>query len=177
MALEILTGAALVVAGLFLSTFALFPADAPHALGPWLSRVYSPLTFGSLGALLLIYGSGIITFAVPNHETKLPNTRVSTIDEQSEAYSLGHGTGPNEPRRMIGTVSNVSAVAFVQSLVLVTLYSGFVQEFESNLSMQTWVRSVFPVGQSVLNWESVLSLSVLLGLLLLQFLPGRFLSE
>jgi hypothetical protein len=177
MEFEILTGAALIVTGSFLSIFAILPADVPHALGPWLSRVYSSLTFGSLGALLLVYGSGIITFVVAQHETKLPNTRASPIDEQSEVYSLGHSKGLPGPRRMTGTGPRVAAIAFLQSLVLVALYSGFVQEFVSNLSMQIWVRSNFPVGQSILNWEGVLSFSVLLGLLLLQFLPCRFLSE
>ena len=35
MKIEILTGAAGIMAGLFLSVLALFRADAPQALGPW----------------------------------------------------------------------------------------------------------------------------------------------
>ena len=78
---------------------------------------------------------------------------------------------------MFGQGSKLGIVAFIQGLVLVALYAGFVQEYESNFTLQIWVRSNFPVGQSVLNWESVLILSVAMGLLLLQFLPGRFFSE
>jgi len=78
---------------------------------------------------------------------------------------------------MFGHGSKLGSVAFIQGLVLVALYAGFVQEYESNLTLQVWVRSNFPVGQLVLNWEGVLILSASLGLLLLQFLPGRFLSE
>src|SRR5437879_13850897 len=76
-----------------------------------------------------------------------------------------------------GPGSRIGAIAFVQSVALVALYSGFVQEFESNATMQGWIRSNFPVGQSLLSWEGVLILSVSLGLLLVQFLPGRVLSE
>ncbi len=78
---------------------------------------------------------------------------------------------------MFGPGSKLGSVAFIQSLLLVALYAGFVQEYESNLTLQIWVRSNFPVAETVLNWENVLILSVSLGLLLLQFLPGRFLSE
>ncbi len=56
MKIEILTGAAGIMAGLFLSVVALFRADAPQALGPWGDTIYSALTFGSLGALLVICG-------------------------------------------------------------------------------------------------------------------------
>lgn len=78
---------------------------------------------------------------------------------------------------MFGLGSRVGFVAFVQSLVLIVLYSGFVQEYGSNPTMQIWVHSNFSVAQSVLNWQGVLVLSVSLGVLLLQFLPGRFFSE
>ena len=78
---------------------------------------------------------------------------------------------------MIGPGSRIGAIAFIQSVGIVTLYSGFVQEFESSATMPSWVRSNFPIGQSLLSWEGVLILSVLLGLLLVQFLPGRVLSE
>ena len=78
---------------------------------------------------------------------------------------------------MFGPGSRIGAIAFVQSVAIVALYSGFVQEFESSATMQTWVRSNFLIGQSLLSREGVLILSVLLRLLLVQFLPGRVLSE
>ena len=78
---------------------------------------------------------------------------------------------------MFGPDSRVGAIAFIQSVAIVTLYSGFVQEYESSATMQSCVRSNFPIGQPLLSWERVLILSVSLGLLLVQFLPGRILSE
>lgn len=173
---EVLTGAVGIITGLFLSTFAAFPAEAGQALGAWGPTIYSPLSFGSIGVLLLIFGAGTMMFAVTNHETRLANSMTSSADEQSGLNSRQSVRGLKE-KRMLGPSSKLGIVALIQGLWLVALYAGFVQEYDSNLTLQLWVRSNFPVGQSVLNWESVMILSVSLGLLLLQFLPGRFLSE
>ena len=174
---EVITGVAGVVAGLFLSIVAAFQAEDSQALGAWGQSIRSPVAFGSIGVLLLICGVGTIMFAIVHHETTLENPIVSSADERSEVDS-SKSAGSAEGRRwMFGPASRLGNVAFIQSLVLVALYAGLVQEFESNLTMQIWIRSNFPVGQSVLNWEGVLILSVSLALLLLQFLPGRFLSE
>lgn len=174
---EVLTGAVGVVVGLFLSIFAAFQAEDPNVLGTWGQSIYSPLGFGSIGVLLLISGVGTVMFALANHERRLGNPLSSSIDEQSEAELSGGAKGPEGRRWMFGPGYKLGSVAFIQSLALVALYAGFVQEYKSNLTLQIWVRSNFPVGQSVLNWEGVLILSVFLGVLLLQFLPGRFLSE
>ncbi len=174
MEIEILTGATGIMAGLFLSVFALFRADALQALGPWGDTIYSALTFGSLGALLVICGGGTVIFAIARRETKLQNTSASPT---TDLDPLGFEKDHEETRRMFGPGSRIGAIAFVQSVALVALYSGFVQEFESSATMQGWVRLNFPVGQSLLSWEGVLILSVSLGLLLVQFLPGRVLSE
>ncbi len=174
---EVLTGVAGVMAGLFLSIVAAFQAKDSQVLGGWGQSIYSPLAFASIGVLLLICGVGTIMFALAHHETNLENPTVSSADERSEADSSRSAESPERRRWMFGPGSRLGNVAFIQSLVLVALYAGFVQEYESNLTMQTWIRSNFPVGQSVLNWEGVLILSVSLALLLLQFLPGRFLSE
>jgi hypothetical protein len=174
---EVLAGVAGVVAGLFLSIVAVFQAEDPQALGAWGQSIYSPLAFGSIGVLLLICGIGTITFALLHHETDLENRLASSADEHSDVDSSRSDGSAKRRRLIFGPSSNLGSVAFIQSLVLVVLYAGFVQEYESNSTMQIWIRSNFPVGQSVLNWEGVLILSVSLALLLLQFLPGRFLWE
>lgn len=158
---EVLGGAVGMLAGLLLAILAILRTDEPQTLGPLANVVYSALTFGALGALLLISGGGTIVFGFASRESR-QSIRIAS---------------PLETQQKLGPGSRISAVAFIQSLVLVTLYSGFVQEFESNMTMQVWLRSNFPVGQSVLNWEGVLIFSVSLGFLLLQFLPGRYFSE
>jgi len=174
---EVLAGVAGVVAGLFLSIVASFQEQDPQALGIWGQWIYSPLAFGSMGALLLICGVGTIIFGLVHHETGLADRIASSADEHSEADPSGSDGSAKGRRRIFGPGSKLGRVAFVQSLVVVVLYAGFVQEYESNSTMQLWIRSNFPVGQSVLNWEGVLILSISLAFLLLQFLPGRFLSE
>ena len=174
---EVLTGVIGIVAGLFLSTFAAFPEEVGQSLGAWGQAIYSPLSFGSIGVLLLICGAGTIIFAVTSHGTKLQNSMMPHADERSVLDSQRSVEGLKERPKMFGPGSKLGIVALIQGLVLVALYAGFVQEYDSNVTLQLWVRSNFPVGQSVLNWEGVMILSVSLGLLLLQFLPGRFFSE
>ena len=174
---EVLTGAAAVAAGLFLSLLAAFPTEAHLAIEAWGQPIYSQLTFGSIGLLLLICGLGTVMFALANHKTGLKNSMVSSTDDHSELISQRGIEGLSEERRMFDQSSKLGIVAFIQGLVLVALYAGFVQEYDSNLTLQIWVRSSLPIAQSILNWEGVVILSVSLGLLLVQFLPGRFLSE
>jgi hypothetical protein len=174
---EVLIGAAGVAAGLFLSTFAVFQTEVHQALGARGQAIYSPLAFGSIGLLLLICGAGTVMFALANRETKLENSMESSTDERSEVDSPQGAEGLRTRRKMFGPGSKLGSVAFIEGLMLDSLYAGFLQEYESNLTLQIWVRSNLPVGQLVLNWEGVLILSASLGLLLLQFLPGRFLSE
>jgi hypothetical protein len=159
--MEALAGAAGTLAGLLLVILAILRTDEPQVLGTSANVIYSALTFEALGALLIVSGGGTIAFAFTNRDSKLSNRSASR-----------HETQP-----MFRPRSRMGAVAFIQSLVLVGLYSGFVQEFESNTTMQVWLRSNLPLGQSVLNWEGVMILSVLFGFLLLQFLPGRYFSE
>ncbi len=174
---EVLTGAAGILAGLILSILAILRTIDPRALGPSSIVVYSSLTFGALGVLLLICGGGTFTFALVDNESKTLKPSHPRIDGPLGVDGLGDAVGNNQTRRTFGRGSRMGGVAFVQSLVLVALYSGFVQEFQSNSSMQIWVRSNLPVGQSLLNWGGVLVLSIVLGFLSLQFLPGGFFSE
>src|SRR5712692_539527 len=173
---EILAGAAGIIAGLFLSILAIFRPHTPQDLGPLANAVYSSLTFGALGVLLLICGGGTITYAIAQRESNLSKRIVPTLAGHSDVDAFEEHVGHSETQRMFGAGIKMGVVAFIQSLVLLVLYSSFVQEFESNLTMQIWVQSNFAVGQSVLNWEGVLILSFFLSFLLLQFLPGQFFS-
>jgi hypothetical protein len=172
---ELLAGTAGIIVGLLLSIVAILRTDFPEALGPFVDSVYSSLSFGAVGIILLICGGGTITYAIVQRKSNHLQPLRSERDNSSSI--LGGLEAHTRTRGMFGASSRIGALAFVQSLVLVVLYSGFVQEFESNTTMQIWLQSNFPVGQSVLNWESVLILAIFLGLLLLLFLPGRYFSE
>jgi len=172
---EILAGSAGVITGLLLFILAIVRTFSPEVLGPFSDAVYPSLAFGAVGIILLICGGGAISFAVAQHESNHSQRVRSERDNSS--LILGSTDVHTGTRGMFGESSRIGAVAFIQSLMLVVLYSGFVQEFESNTTMQIWLQSNFPVGQSVLNWEGVLVLAVFLGIVLLQFLPGRYFSE
>ena len=172
---ELLAGTAGIIVGLLLSILSIIRTDVPEALGPFVDSVYSSLSFGAVGIILLICGGGTITFAIAQRESKQSKPIRSDVD--NSAITLGDREVYTETRGMLSASSRIGAVAFFQSLLLVVLYSGFVQEFESNTTMQIWLQSNFPAGQSVLNWEGVLVLAVFLGIVLLQFLPGRYFSE
>ena len=172
---ELFTGGAGIIAGLLLSILAIFRTDSPQALGSFGDIVYLSLAFGAVGVLLLICGGGTIVFATAQREFNQSNPTRSGRDNTSDI--LGGLSARTRMRGMFGPSSRRGAVAFVQSLLILVLYAGIVQEFESNLTMQIWLQSNFPAGQLVLNWESVLILSVALGVVLLQFLPGRYFSE
>ena len=133
---EVLAGVAGVVAGLFLSIVAAFQAEDPQALGAWGQSIYSPLAFGSIGVLLLICGVGTIIFGLVHHETSLENRIAPSADEHSEVDSSRSDGSAKGRRWIFGPGSNLGSVAFIQSLVLVALYAGFVQEYESNLTLQ-----------------------------------------
>lgn len=172
---ELFAGGAGIIAGLLLSILAIFRTGFSQVLGPFGDTVFSGLAFGAVGVLLLICGGGTVIFATARRESDKSNPVRSGHDNNShvlEVFAAGTGT-----HGMFDSSSRTGVVAFVQSLLLLVLYSGFVQEFESNLTMQIWLQSNFPIGHSVLNWESVLILSVALGIVLLQFLPGRYFSE
>jgi hypothetical protein len=172
---EILTGSTGIITGVLLFILAIFRTYSPEVLGPFSDAVYSSLAFGAVGIILLICGGGTITFAIAHRKSNHSQPLRSERDNSSSI--LGGIEVHTETRGMFGASSRIGALAFVQSLVLVVLYSGFVQEFESNTTMQIWLQSNLPVGQSVLNWESVLILAIFLGLLLLLFLPGRYFSD
>jgi hypothetical protein len=172
---ELLTGSIGIIAGLLLLILAIFRTFSPEVLGPFSDAVYSSLAFGAVGIILLICGGGTITFAIAQRKSN--HSQPLRSDRDNSSSILGGIEAHTGTRGMFGASSKIGALAFVQSLVLVVLYSGFVQEFESNTTMQIWLQSNFPVGQSVLNWESVLILAIFLGLLLLLFLPGRYFSD
>jgi hypothetical protein len=172
---ELLTGSIGIIAGLLLLILAIFRTLAPEVLGPISDAVYSSLAFGAVGILLLICGGGTITFAIAQRKSN--QSQPLRSERENSSSILGSIEAHTETRGTFGASSRIGALAFVQGLVLVVLYSGFVQEFESNTTMQIWLQSNFPVGQSVLNWEGVLVLAVFIGIVLLQFLPGRYFSD
>lgn len=74
-------------------------------------------------------------------------------------------------------VSKALAIALVEAVLLITVYGGLVQEYASNMNMRNWVRSNFAPGSYLLNYNAVLVLAGLLGVLIFQLLPKKLQSR
>jgi len=163
---SLLVGVLGIVTGVTLWFTILLDREYKRFLGPSETDSYLTLFLASIGLILVLVGAGICT--VPSIST------APTEEKALEGYpELA------KPSRRILPMSNMrfALFAFIQSLVISALYAGLVEEYQSNLTMQQWVRLVFPTAKYILNGETVLVLSTLLGLITAQFLPGRLLAE
>jgi len=155
-----------IIAGATLWITVLFDREYARFLGPSETDSYLALSLTSIGLILVLIGAGICT--VP-WISPAP-TEEKALEGYTELANPARGSLPTTDMRR-------ALFAFIQSTLIAALYTGLVEEYQSNLSMQQWVRLAFPTAKYVLNWETVLVLSTLLGLITTQFLPGRILAE
>ena len=73
--------------------------------------------------------------------------------------------------------SKALAIALVEAVLLIIIYGGLVREYASNVNMQNWVQVNFAPGSYLLNYNAVLVLAGLLGLLIFQLLPRKLESK
>jgi hypothetical protein len=139
---------------------------------------------------LLIGGVGLCTYYLAMKRTWRASNRIESALYELEALvgqkngapgsSLDPGTFPGvnaagKPR--FGLVSKALTVALVEAVLLVLIYGGLVQEYASNVNMQNWVQANFAPGSYLLNFNAVLVLAGLLGVLIFQLLPRKFQSK
>ena len=73
----------------------------------------------------------------------------------------------------LSVVSKSVAIALVEAVLLIIIYGGLVREYASNVNMQNWVQTNFAPGIYFLNYNAVLVLAGLLGVLIFQLLPRK----
>jgi hypothetical protein len=73
--------------------------------------------------------------------------------------------------------SKALAIALVEAVLLIIIYGGLVREYASNVNMQNWVQANFAPGSYLLNYNAVLVLAGLLGILIFQLLPRKLQSK
>ena len=71
----------------------------------------------------------------------------------------------------------VLAIALVEAIVMIIIYSGLVREYGSNVEMQDWVQANFAPGGYLLNYYGVLIVAGLLGVAIFQLIPRRLQSN
>jgi hypothetical protein len=95
------------------------------------------------------------------------------------ALGFDPGTVPvvKRPRRLRLYLPRTLAIALVEAVILVTIYTGLVREYISNVNMQNWVQTNFVPGIYLLNYYVVLILAGLLGMLIFRLLPRKLQPE
>lgn len=130
---------------------------------------YTSLVLAPLGLLFVISGMGLHlslrTLATPD------SSKESTDSAEQSAQILP------SPRSISANSLRFGVVAFLESLLITALYAGILDEYRSNLGMQDWVRRTLPTAQILLSYQALVASSGILALLVVQFLPGRRLSE
>jgi hypothetical protein len=139
---------------------------------------------------LLIGGVGLCTYFLSMRRTWRASNRIESALYELEALvgqkngtpgsSLDPGSLPDAKaagRSSFGFVSKALTVALVEAVLLILIYGGLVQEYSSNVNMQNWVQANFAPGSYLLNYNAVLVLAGLLGVLIFQLLPRKIQSK
>jgi hypothetical protein len=144
---------------------------------------------------LLIGGVGLCTYFLAMRRTWRASNRIESALYELEALvgqksgvagsPLGVGMIP-EARKggkrafhlpSFNLVSKALAMALVEAVLLIIIYGGLVQEYTSNVNMQNWIHVNFSPGSYFLNYNAVLVLAGLLGVLIFQLLPRKLQSK
>ncbi len=139
---------------------------------------------------LLIGGVGLCTYFLAMRRTWRASNRIESALYELEALvgqksavlgSSLDGRGFPEAKTKkrslhlpsLNQVSKALAIALAEAVLLITIYGGLVREYASNVNMQNWVQANFAPGTYLLNYNAVLVLAGLLGVLIFQLLPRK----
>ncbi len=135
---------------------------------------------------LLIGGVGLCTYYLAMRRTWRASSRIESALYELEALvgqrngapgsSPDTGTLPGVKvagKSRFGLVSKSLSIALVEGVILILIYGGLVREYASNVNMQNWVQANFVPGSYLLNYNAVLVLAGLLGVLIFQLLPRK----
>jgi hypothetical protein len=135
-------------------------------------------------------GVGLCTYYLAMRRTWRASNRIeSALYELEALVSQKNGSSGSslEPRTVpdakasrkprFGLVPKALTVALVEAVLLILIYGGLVQEYASNVNMQNWVQANFVPGSYFLNYNAVLVLAGLLGVLIFQLLPRKLQAE
>ncbi len=151
-----------------------------------LDTVSSPLMNISLGFLLMTGGVGLCTYFLAVRRTRRENNKKmesAIYDVEASLQpedNLPYWTAETVPDPKLSyaqvsrhRISKTLAVALVQGFMLMVLYGWLVEEYTSNVNMQTWIRDNFALGIYLLNYNAVLIIAGLLGVVFLKLLRAR----
>ena len=88
-------------------------------------------------------------------------------------FSSDEGESPLGRAARTRWVSRRLVADIVELSLLLIFYTGFVQDYSSNLYLQTWVRATFPWGAYILNYYAVLTVAVIVGFLVISLIQKQ----
>lgn len=165
-----------VIVGLVLWTIYVVGAGHPGSLGLTNLDPFASLSLPPIGLLLVITGTGTLLsfrawsgFAATHEQPVEPDVQ--------DARLLDRNTKPipeiNYPMTSQQSNSQLGVMVFVESILVILLYAGVLDEYQANVSMQNWVLLTIPLIKIFLNQETLTIISGILALMIVQFLPGR----
>jgi hypothetical protein len=158
-----------ILVGLSLWTINIAGVQRPSYFGSSGLDSYSSLVLAPLGMLFVVSGVGVsLALRTP---PSLQSSQKSTDDAETSAEVPSLASTASFNRLRLGIV------AFLETLFIITLYAGVLDEYQSNFIMQDWVRRTLPTAQILLSYPALIVVSAILALLVVQFLPGRRLYE
>ena len=148
---------------------------------PWASSVSAFLLPVSLP--LLIGGVGLCTYYFTMRRTWRASSLIESALYELEALVVQRSLSAGFPesgtaieakpvgRREFHLPSKALSIVLVESVVMIVMYGGLVQEYGSNVNMRNWVQANFALGGYLLNYYGVLVLAGILGVVLFELLP------
>jgi len=137
---------------------------------------------------LLIGGVGLCTYYLAMRRTWQASSRIESALYELEALMEKKNSPDSDVKagivreaKLMGRRSfhlpKVLAIALVEAIVMIIIYSGLVREYGSNVEMQDWVQANFAPGGYLLNYYGVLIVAGLLGVAIFQLIPRRLQSN
>jgi hypothetical protein len=152
----------------------------------WAIQVSAPITLVSLGMLLTIAGVSLSAYSLAimrtSQETKGIRSALyrleSLVEPRSEPGAplvpSAIGSGTARGKMMQERFPKTLAVALVEAVMLIIVYSGLVHEYAQNVNMQEWVHVNASLGGYILNYQAVfVATGTLLGAVVFQLRVGR----
>ena len=148
---------------------------------PWASSVPAFLLPVSLP--LLIVGVGLCTYYFTMRRTWQASGLIESALYELEALVVQKSLSAGFPesgamieakpagRRQFHLPSRALSITLVESVIMIIMYGGLVQEYGSNVNMRSWVQANFALGGYLLNYYGVLVLAGILGVGIFQLLP------
>ncbi|HEX4919807.1 MAG TPA: hypothetical protein VFV92_03610 [Candidatus Bathyarchaeia archaeon] len=168
---QAILGGLAIVLGITLTVVSVITVEFPDEWGRSAAGSYESLALASLGLFVLTCG-GSITLA--HFSRDIARSRPTVTDDNPPSRLIlqnGETSNPSSPKVL---TYDLRLAVFVQGCILLLLYAGLVVEYQSNPTMQEWIRSSLASARFLLNWGALLVSSFLVGIL---FAYSLLLSE